>query len=173
MRTTPGRKTWSSWFNQPTGQFYHVATDNQFPYHVYGSQQDSGAASVSERGDADVDGVGAGAFREITAGGESDEIAPDPRDPQTVFGGRVDKLDLKSGQTRSVDPTLAFPGAYRGTWTLPLVFSPSGESVARWTDRISRNTFVKPDSKVECWARFATSSSLVNLWHQIHKIVRC
>ena len=150
--TLNGGKTWSSWFNQPTGQFYHVATDNQFPYHVYGSQQDSGAASVSERGDADVDGVGAGAFREITAGGESDEIAPDPKDPQTVFGGRVDKLDLKSGQTRSVDPTLAFPGAYRGTWTLPLVFSPSGDDLYfgdqrlfKTSDRGEHWTPISPD----------------------------
>lgn len=62
-------------------------------------------------------------FHETAAGGESDEIAPDPDDPDTVYGGRVNRLDLKSGQTRSVDPTLAFPDNYRGTWTLPLVFS--------------------------------------------------
>ena len=44
-------KTWSTWYNQPTAQFYHVITDNEFPYHVYGAQQDSGAAAVPNRTD--------------------------------------------------------------------------------------------------------------------------
>ncbi len=121
--TLNGGKTWSSWYNQPTGQFYHVATDNRFPYRVYGAQQDSGAAAVPSRSDSPVDGINMTQFHETAAGGESDEIAPDPDDPETIFGGRVNRLDLKSGQTRSVDPTLAFPDNYRGTWTLPLVFS--------------------------------------------------
>lgn len=120
--TLNGGMTWSSWFNQPTGQFYHVTSDNRFPYRVYGAQQDSGAAGVPSRTDSQVDGVNMTEFHEVTAGGESDEIAPDPDDPDTVYGGRVDKLDLRSGQTRSVDPTLAFPDTYRGTWTLPLTF---------------------------------------------------
>jgi photosystem II stability/assembly factor-like uncharacterized protein len=118
-----GGETWSSWYNQPTGQFYHVVTDNQFPYWVYGSQQDSGAAGVPSRTNTH-DGINLTQFRETTAGGESDEIAPDPKDPQIIFGGRVDKLDLRTGQTRSVDPTLGYPGLYRETWTLPLTFSP-------------------------------------------------
>ena len=62
-------------------------------------------------------------FHEVTAGGESDKIAPDPDDPDMVYGGRVDRLDLSPGQTRSVDPTLAFPDDYRGDWTLPLTFA--------------------------------------------------
>jgi photosystem II stability/assembly factor-like uncharacterized protein len=120
--TVNGGKTWSSWFNQPTGQFYHVSTDNRYPYRIYGAQQDSGAASVPSRNDSHFDGINMTDFREVTAGGESDEIAPDPLDPDIVYGGRVDRLDLKSGQTRNVDPTLAFPGNYRGTWTLPLTW---------------------------------------------------
>jgi photosystem II stability/assembly factor-like uncharacterized protein len=120
--TLNGGTTWTSWYNQPTGQFYHVITDNRFPYWVYGAQQDSGAAGVPSR-TGSLDGIDMRVFREVTAGGESDNIAPDPDDPDTVFGGRVDKLDLKTGQTKSVDPTLAFPDHYRGTWTLPLVFS--------------------------------------------------
>lgn len=114
--------SWSSWFNQPTGQFYHVATDNHFPYWVYGAQQDSGAAGVPSR-TGSVDGVNMTQFREVVAGGESDNIAPDPNDPDTLFGGRVARLDLRSGQVRNVDPTLAYPDLYRRTWTLPLVFS--------------------------------------------------
>src|SRR6185295_3928056 len=117
-----GGETWSSWYNQPTGQFYHVVTDDRFPYRVYGSQQDSGAAGVPSRTDS-IDGINLTNFRETTAGGESDNIAPDPLDPDVLFGGRVDRLDLRTGQTRSVHPTLAYPDRYRGEWTLPLVFS--------------------------------------------------
>ncbi|HEY0511376.1 MAG TPA: hypothetical protein VGH73_05705 [Thermoanaerobaculia bacterium] len=117
-----GGATWSSWFNQPTGQFYHVATDNRFPYWVYGAQQDSGAAGVPSRTSTD-DGINITHFRETTAGGESDNIAPDPRDPDVIFGSRVERLDLRTWQTRSVDPTLAYPDLYREAWTLPLVFS--------------------------------------------------
>ena len=136
--TLNGGATWSTWFNQPTGQFYHVATDNRFPYRVYGAQQDSGAAGVPSRTDNLDDGIDMTEFHEITAGGESDEIAPDPDDPDTVYGGRVDKLDLRSGQTRSVDPTLAFPDNYRGTWTLPLVFGPRDHALYFGNQRIFR-----------------------------------
>jgi photosystem II stability/assembly factor-like uncharacterized protein len=121
--TLNGGKTWSSWYNQPTGQFYHVSTDNRYPYRIYGAQQDSGAASVASRNDSHFDGINMTDFHEVVAGGESDEIAPDPRDPDVVYGGRVDRLDLKSGQVRNVDPTLAFPDNYRRTWTLPLTWS--------------------------------------------------
>ncbi len=138
--TLNGGLTWSSWFNQPTGQFYHVATDNRFPYRVYGAQQDSGAAGVPSRTDNLDDGVNMTSFHEVTAGGESDEIAPDPDDPDTVYGGRVDRLDLRSGQTRSVDPTLAFPDNYRGTWTLPLVFGRRDHALYFGNQRIFRTT---------------------------------
>lgn len=117
-----GGKTWSSWFNQPTGQFYHVSTDHSFPYRVYGSQQDSGSAAVPSR-TGSIDGINITDFREITAGGESDNIAPDPGDPEIIYGGRVERLDLRTRQTRSIDPTLAYPGNDRHTWTLPLTFS--------------------------------------------------
>lgn len=120
-----GGATWSSWFNQPTAQMYHVVTDNRFPYWVYGAQQDSGAAGVPSR-TTGIDGITMAQFHEITAGGESGNIAPDPDDPDTVFGGTVEKIDLKTGQTRNVDPTLAYPGVYRSEWTLPLVFGKDG-----------------------------------------------
>jgi photosystem II stability/assembly factor-like uncharacterized protein len=120
--STNGGATWSSWFNQPTAQFYHVSTDDRFPYRVYGAQQDSGAAGVPSR-NSSYNGITLGDFREVTAGGENDNIAPDPKDPDILFGGRVERLDLRTGQTRSVDPTLAHLDQYRRTWTLPLVFS--------------------------------------------------
>lgn len=121
--TLNGGRTWSSWHNQPTAQLYHVSTDRRFPYWVYGAQQDSGAVALPSRS-GDRNGISMMQFHEITVGGESDNIAPDPDDPELVFGGRVDRLDLRSQQTRHVGPTLALPDLYRGTWTLPLVFSP-------------------------------------------------
>jgi len=136
--TLNGGKTWSSWFNQPTAQFYHVSTDNRFPYRIYGSQQDSGAAAVASRSDNQFDGITMNEFHEITAGGEADEIAPDPDNPDIVFGGRVDRLDLKSGQTRSVDPTLAFPDEYRGEWTLPLTFGKRDHALYFGNQRLFR-----------------------------------
>jgi photosystem II stability/assembly factor-like uncharacterized protein len=136
--TINGGKTWSSWFNQPTAQFYHVSTDNRYPYRIYGSQQDSGAASVASRSDSKDDGINITQFHEVTAGGESDEIAPDPNDPDIVYGGRVEKLDLKSGQTRNIDPTLAFPGEYRGEWTLPLTWGKRDHALYFGNQRLFR-----------------------------------
>ncbi|MDE2224952.1 MAG: hypothetical protein KGJ46_06760, partial [Xanthomonadaceae bacterium] len=120
--TTNGGKTWSSWFNQPTAQMYHVSVDNRFPYRVYGAQQDSGAAAVPSRSPYYAT-INMMQFHEVTAGGESGMIAPDPKDPDIVYGGTVEKLDLKTQQTRDVDPTLADPDLYRHTWTLPLTFN--------------------------------------------------
>jgi photosystem II stability/assembly factor-like uncharacterized protein len=127
--TVDGGKTWSSWYNQPTAQIYHVSTDNRFPYWVYGAQQDSGAVSLPSR-DSSYDGITMEEFREITPGGENGMIAPDPKDPSIIYGdgsdagASVEKLDQRTQQVRNVDPTLAYPLAhYRTTWTMPLVFS--------------------------------------------------
>jgi len=147
-----GGKTWSSWFNQPTGQFYHVITDNRFPYWVYGAQQDSGAAGIPSR-TSTIDGITMMEFRETTAGGESDNIAPDPKDPEILYGSRVEKLNLRTHQTQSVDPTLAHPGNDRRTWTLPLVFSPrdprvlyfSNQRLFRTEDGGQHWTVISPD----------------------------
>ncbi len=120
-----GAATWSSWFNQPTGQFYHVAADAAFPYRLYGAQQDSGAAMILSRSDHAK--IWARDWRPISAGGESGYVAPDPRDSNLVFGGAVDREDLRSNQTRSVSPTAGKPGPWREEWTLPLVFGRDAE----------------------------------------------
>jgi photosystem II stability/assembly factor-like uncharacterized protein len=121
--TLNGGRTWSSWYNQPTAQIYHVSTDNRFPYWVYGAQQDSGAVALPSRSGSG-DGITMEQFHEITPGGESGMIAPDPDDHDIVYGGTVDKLDARTGQVRAIDPTLAYPTAhYRAAWTLPLTFS--------------------------------------------------
>jgi photosystem II stability/assembly factor-like uncharacterized protein len=120
--TRNGGETWSSWFNQPTGQFYHVATDNQFPYWVYGAQQDSGSAATPSR--SRYRSLNFHDWRPMDAGDENGYIAPDPLNPGVVFGGFVARQDFGDEQLQQLPPTLAHPGDYRRTWTLPLVFSP-------------------------------------------------
>ena len=139
--TLNGGKTWSSWYNQPTAQMYHVATDNQYPYWVYGAQQDSGAVALPSRGYSG-DGITMEQFHEVTAGGESGMIAPDPDDHHIVYGDKVDKLDTRTNQTRNIDPTLAYPAAhYRGAWTLPLTFSKRGTKTLYFANqRLFRTT---------------------------------
>jgi photosystem II stability/assembly factor-like uncharacterized protein len=120
--TVDGGKTWSSWYNQPTGQFYHVATDNRFPYWIYGAQQDSGAAATPSR--TDYRSITQRDWNEISSGGESGYLVPDPTDPDVVWGGTVGRFDWRTLQDQDVDPTLAYPDEYRGEWTLPLAISP-------------------------------------------------
>jgi len=117
-----GGETWSSWYNQPTAQFYHVATDNQFPYWVYGAQQDSNAIATPSR--SRYLSLNFHDWRPIDAGGENGYIAPDPVNPGVVFGGAVARQDFSDEQVQEMPPTLAHPGKYRSTWTLPLVYSP-------------------------------------------------
>ena len=125
--TVNGGKTWSSWYNQPTAQFYHVAVDNQFPYWVYGAQQDSGTAAVVSRSD-----YGQITFRDWhpIGAGESGYILPDPVNPQIVYGGSTGgelyRFDTKTGQVRDVSPTPAELGTkitHRYPWTTPIAFS--------------------------------------------------
>ena len=114
-------KSWTSWYNQPTGQFYHVSTDNRFPYWVYGAQQDSGAAGTASRSNHRTI-----SFRDwlpISVGGESGYIVPDPLNPGILYGGEVTRYNITTGQDQDVPPMLAHPGSYRRTWTMPLVFS--------------------------------------------------
>jgi len=154
--TLNGGKTWSSWYNQPTAQIYHVSTDNRFPYWVYGAQQDSGAVALPSRGGSG-DGITMEQFHELTAGGESGMIAPDPDDPDIIYGGEgsaVARLDTRTGQTRDVDPTLAYPTIhFRAAWTLPLAFSRrdkqalyfATQSLFRTTDSGNHWTIISPD----------------------------
>lgn len=125
--TQNGAQTWSSWYNQPTAQFYHVAVDNQFPYWVYGAQQDSGTAAVVSRSD-----YGQITFRDWhpIGAGESGYILPDPANPRIVYGGSTGgdlyRFDSKTGQVQDISPTPAELGAtvkHRYPWTTPIAFS--------------------------------------------------
>src|SRR5215469_13396914 len=116
--TLNGGETWTPWYNQPTGQFHHVVTDNRFPYWVYGSQQESGTAGVASRSD-----YGQITFREWhpVGGAEIGYIAPDPLHPEFVYSDSVVKFNLITGQTQEVGP-LRLAGRF-ASW--PLIFSPA------------------------------------------------
>jgi photosystem II stability/assembly factor-like uncharacterized protein len=116
-----GARTWSSWYNQPTAQLYHVAVDDGFPYRVYGAQQDSGAAATPAR--SAHRGITFRDWEPVPAGGENGYLAPDPLDPNVVYGGTVERWDRRTNEVRDIAPELAHPGEYRRTWTLPLAFS--------------------------------------------------
>jgi hypothetical protein len=142
---------WSSWYNQPTAQLYHVATDSRFPYRVYGAQQDSGAAMVSSR--SDWQAIAFPDWRPVAVGYENGYIAPDPLDPRIVFGAGVTRFDGETLQNRDVDPGRAYPDRYRHTWTLPLVFSRrdpkvlyyANQRVFRTADRGAHWEAISPD----------------------------
>jgi photosystem II stability/assembly factor-like uncharacterized protein len=115
-----GGQTWSSWYNQPTAQFYHVITDNEFPYWVYGGQQESGSIGTASRSD-----FGEITFRDWTTVGveEYGYVAPDPLHPNLIYGGKVTVFDRNTGQTRDVSPVVLRTGKYRFNRTAPLIFS--------------------------------------------------
>jgi photosystem II stability/assembly factor-like uncharacterized protein len=126
-------RTWTTWYNQPTAQLYHVITDNQFPYVVYGAQQDSGSFAVPSRTD----------HGQITArdwfpagGSESGYMAPDPKDPNIIYVsgtyGSVDRYNKRTGLSQDITPwpALSFGSQidqrkYRDPWTPVLVLSPA------------------------------------------------
>lgn len=120
--TLDAGKSWNTWFNQPTGQFYRVSTDNDFPYRLYAPQQDSGSVVVPNRSDFGLityrDWYSSGAF-------ESGFIAPDPLNPNFVYSigwyGVVLRLDRSTGQVATL---FVPPANYKVVWETPLVFAP-------------------------------------------------
>ncbi|HVH68493.1 MAG TPA: hypothetical protein VM716_11530 [Gemmatimonadales bacterium] len=119
--TVNGGATWSSWYNQPTAQFYHVATDRRFPYWVYGGQQESGSVGIVSRGND-----GQITLREWHPIGaeEYGYVAPDPLHPNLIYGGKLTRFDWTTGEVQTVSPEPVRTGAYRWVRTMPLVFSP-------------------------------------------------
>ncbi|HYV83612.1 MAG TPA: hypothetical protein VE931_08870 [Pyrinomonadaceae bacterium] len=120
--TVDGAATWSSWYNQPTAQIYHVAADYRFPYWVTGAQQDSGAVGTPSRSiHSDISNRD---WEGLCAGGEAGYTAPDPLHPEILFGGTVSRCNVLTGETKNVSPERgATPGQFRHAWTQPLVFS--------------------------------------------------
>jgi photosystem II stability/assembly factor-like uncharacterized protein len=125
-----GAESWSTWYNQPTAEIYHVAADNRFPYWLYGAQQDSGGVGVST-----WSRMGTLSFRNwepICEAGESNTVVPDPKDGNILYGGGTGRCDQAlnvpaplGGQLPPPDPN----DPNRKTWTLPEVFSPKDEAL--------------------------------------------
>jgi photosystem II stability/assembly factor-like uncharacterized protein len=127
-----GGLSWTRQDNQPTAQFYHVVTDDAFPYKVYGAQQDNSTVCIASR--TDGGGIDRTDWYPV-GGGESGFVAPKPGDPEVVYAGSYDglitRLDHRTGQARNVNPYPDNPmgwgaeGAkYRFQWTFPIVISP-------------------------------------------------
>lgn len=119
--TVNGGETFSSWYNQPTAQFYHVSTDNAFPYNVYGGQQESGSVGIASRGND-----GQITFREWHPVGveEYGYVAADPLNPNIIYGGKITKYDKRTGQVQNIAPEAVRTGKYRFIRTVPVLFSP-------------------------------------------------
>ncbi|MCE2613128.1 glycosyl hydrolase [Flavobacteriaceae bacterium D16] len=126
-----GGNNWSTYYNQPTAQFYRVTTDHHFPYRIYGAQQDNSTIRILHRtsGNAVTE-----QHWEPSAGGESAHLAPDPNNPDIVYGGTYKgymmRKDHSIDQTRSVNVWPDNPAGsgvevmkYRFNWNFPVLFS--------------------------------------------------
>jgi hypothetical protein len=148
-----GARTWSTWYNQPTAQVYHLAADNRFPYWLYGAQQDSGGVGVST-----WSRMGTLSFRNwepTCQAGESNTVLPDPRDGNLLYGSGDQRCDQAlnlpapaGGELPAADPS----DPNRRTWTLPEAFSLADEAlyysnqfVFRTRDRGKTWTKISPD----------------------------
>src|SRR5438309_3102623 len=118
--TYNGGESWSSWYNQPTAQMYHVTADNAFPYRLCSGQQESGSACVSSRGsDGEI------TFREWhpVAAQEYGYVAPDPLDSDIVYGGKLTRYDRRTSQVQNIMPKPLRGLDFRVLRTEPVVFS--------------------------------------------------
>jgi len=124
--TVNGGATWSSWYNQPTAQMFHVSTDNAFPYRVCGGQQESGSACVQSRSDD-----GQITFREWhpVAAEEYGYAVSDPLDPDVVYGGKITRYDRRIDQEENITPKPMRDASYRVVRTQPIAFSPADPHV--------------------------------------------
>jgi photosystem II stability/assembly factor-like uncharacterized protein len=122
--TVNGGASWSSWYNQPTAQLYHVSADNGLPYRVCAGQQESGSVCISSRGND-----GAVTYRDWHPVGviEYGYVAADPLDPDLIYGGgrsEVTKFHWSTGQVQNITPIPLRSAKYRTDRTEPLMFSP-------------------------------------------------
>ncbi len=119
--TLNGGETWSSWYNQPTAQFYHVSTDHGFPYKVYGGQQESGSVGISSRGEDG--GVTLRDWHPVGAE-EYGYVAADPLHDGIIYGGKLNRYDMRSGDVQNVTPDPIRQQGLRWVRTMPVLFSP-------------------------------------------------
>tara|TARA_B100000965_G_scaffold261995_1_gene221011 strand:+ start:1702 stop:4830 length:3129 start_codon:yes stop_codon:yes gene_type:complete len=148
-------KNWSTYMNQPTAQYYRVATDNSFPYNILVAQQDNSTQRIPHR-------VNRGGISEkdweSSAGGESAHLAADPLNPKIVYGGSyggyLTRLDHETGESRSINVWPNNPmghGAedmkYRFQWNFPIFFSPHNKQKLYTTS----NHFHQTSNEGQTW----------------------
>jgi len=156
-----GGESWSNWYTQPTGAMYHVTADNGFPYRLCGGQQDSGSACVLSRSN---DGMITFHDWHPVNIQEYGIAAPDPRDPDMVYGSArtgVSLYDRRTGQTSSVGPDMGPRGGPfgRNVRTMPILWSPvdpdllfyTSNAVWKTTDRGHSWTRISPDLARQTW----------------------
>ena len=154
--TVNGGETYSSWYNQATAQFYHVSTDNSFPYNVYGGQQESGSVGIASRSND-----GGITFREWHPVGveEYGYVAADPLDPNIIYGGKITRYDKRTAQVQNISPTPVRDGKVRFIRTAPVLFSPvdnktlffAGNIIFKTTNGGSSWETISPDLTRETW----------------------
>ncbi|HEX7902971.1 MAG TPA: hypothetical protein VF487_03750 [Chitinophagaceae bacterium] len=154
--TVNGGETFSSWYNQPTAQFYHVSTDNAFPYNVYSGQQESGSVGIASRGsDGQIN------FRDWYPVGaeEYGYVAADPMDPNIIYGGKISRYDKRTGQTQNIAPEVVRSGKYRFIRTAPVLFNPVDKKTLYYAGNVLFKTInggnswqiISPDLSRESW----------------------
>jgi photosystem II stability/assembly factor-like uncharacterized protein len=156
-----GGQTWSSWYNQPTAQLYHVNADNAFPYRLCSGQQESGSVCISSRGnDGEI------TFRDWHPVGaeEYGYVVPDPLDPDTVVGGKLTRYDRRTTQGQNIMPVPLGSPDFRVVRTQPIVFSPLDPQLlyfaanTLWATRDLGQSWkqISPDLTRKTWAAPAT-----------------
>ena len=154
--TVNGGETFSSWYNQPTAQFYHVSADNAFPYNVYSGQQESGSVGIASRGnDGQIN------FRDWhpVAAEEYGYVVADPLDPNIIYGGKISKYDKRNGQSQNIAPEAVRSGKYRFLRTAPVLFNPidkktlyyAGNVLFKTTTGGNKWEIISPDLSRESW----------------------
>ncbi len=154
--TVNGGETYSSWYNQATAQFYHVSTDNAYPYNVYGGQQESGSVGIASRSnDGNI------SFREWHPVGveEYGYVAADPLDPNIIYGGKITKYDKRTGQVQNISPEPVRSGDVRFIRTAPVLFSPVDNKTLYFAGNVIFKTqnggdsweIISPDLSREAW----------------------
>jgi hypothetical protein len=151
-----GGETFSSWYNQPTAQFYHVSADNDFPYNVYSGQQESGSVGIASRGND-----GQITYREWhpVAAEEYGYVVADPLNSNIVYGGKISRYDKRNGQSQNIAPEAVRSGKYRFLRTAPVLFNPidkktlyyAGNVLFKTMDGGNKWDIISPDLSRESW----------------------